>query len=252
MRRRDWERSMELEQRGASAKRFEAKKIVPLLVLVAGLIAFFAFDLDQYLTFEALRENRAWLLGHVEKSAVLAALVFIGIYITVVAFSLPGGAVMTITGGFLFGQVLGTLYVVFAATVGATILFIAAKTALGDFLRAKAGPFLRKMEDGFSENALNYLLVLRLIPIFPFFIVNLVPAFLGVSLRVFVIATFIGIIPGSFVYIAVGTGLGSIFDSGEEFTASGILTPEILTALIGLAILAILPIVYKRVKARKS
>ncbi len=243
---------MELEQPDGSAKRFEAKKIVPLLVLVAGLIAFFAFDLDQYLTFEALRENRAWLLGHVEKSAVLAALVFIGIYIAVVAFSLPGGAVMTITGGFLFGQVLGTLYVVFAATIGATILFIAAKTALGDILRAKAGPFLRKMEDGFSENALNYLLVLRLIPLFPFFIVNLVPAFLGVSLRVFVIATFIGIIPGSFVYIAVGTGLGSIFDSGEEFTARGILTPEILTALIGLAILAILPIVYKRVKARKS
>ena len=243
---------MELDQQDQSAKRFEAKKIVPLLVLVAGLIAFFAFDLDQYLTFEALRENRAWLLDHVENSAVLAALVFIGIYITVVAFSLPGGAVMTITGGFLFGQVLGTLYVVFAATIGATILFLAAKTALGDYLRAKAGPFLRKMEEGFRENAMNYLLVLRLIPLFPFFIVNLVPAFLGVSLRVFVIATFIGIIPGSFVFIAVGTGLGSIFDSGEEFTASGILTPEILTALIGLAILAIVPIVYKRIKARKG
>ncbi len=243
---------MEMEQRDGSAKRFDAKKLIPLLVLVAGLIAFFAFDLDQYLTFEALRENRAWLLNHVQNSAVLAALVFIGLYIAVVAFSLPGGAVMTITGGFLFGQVLGTLYVVFAATIGATILFLAAKTALGDYLRAKAGPFLRKMEEGFSENALNYLLILRLIPLFPFFIVNLVPAFLGVSLRVFVIATFIGIIPGTFVFIAVGTGLGSIFDSGEEFTASGILTPEILTALIGLAILAIVPIVYKRVKARKS
>ena len=243
---------MGLEQPDQGAGRFEARKIVPLLVLVAGLVAFFFFDLDQYLTFEALRENRAWLLDQVEKSAVLAALVFIGIYIAVVAFSLPGAAVMTITGGFLFGQVLGTLYVVFAATVGATILFIAAKTALGDYLRAKAGPFLRKMEEGFSENALSYLLVLRLIPLFPFFIVNLVPAFLGVSLRVFVIATFIGIIPGSFVYTLVGTGVGSIFDSGEEFTASGILTPEILAALIGLAILAIVPIVYKRVKARKS
>lgn len=231
---------------------FSWKRLVPLLVLGAGLVAFFAFGLDQYLTFDALKENRAWLLDQVEQSPVFAALVYMGIYIAVVAFSLPGGAVMTITGGFLFGQWLGSVYVVFAATVGATILFIAAKTALGDLLRAKAGPFLQKMEAGFREDALSYLLVLRLIPLFPFFIVNLVPAFLGVSLRVFFIATFAGIIPGSFVYATVGAGLGSIFDAGGEFSARGILTPEIITALVGLAVLALLPVVYKRYKAKRG
>ena len=106
------------------------------------------------------------------------------------------------------------------------------------------------MESGFRENALNYLLVLRLIPLFPFFVVNLVPAFLGVSLRIYVLGTLVGIIPGSFVYATVGAGLGSIFDSGEEFSLKGILTPEIVTALVGLAILAIVPVIYKKFRAR--
>lgn len=231
---------------------FTWQRMIPLLVLAVGLVAFFVFGLDEYLTFETLRENRAWLLQQVAESALLTAAIYIVLYILVVAFSLPGGAVMTITGGFLFGQWLGTAYVIFAATVGATILFLAAKTALGDLLRAKAGPFLKKMEAGFQENALSYLLVLRLIPLFPFFIVNLVPAFLGVSLKVFVIATFLGIIPGSFVYATVGAGLGSIFDSGEAFSAGSILTPEIVTALIGLAVLAMLPVAYKKFRARRG
>lgn len=231
---------------------FSWQRMIPLLVLAVGLVAFFVLGLDEYLTFETLRENRAWLLQQVAESAVLAAVVYIALYIVVVAFSLPGGAVMTITGGFLFGQWLGTSYVIFAATIGATILFLAAKTALGDVLRAKAGPFLQKMEAGFQENALSYLLVLRLIPLFPFFIVNLVPAFLGVTLKVFVVATFVGIIPGSFVYATVGAGLGSIFDAGEEFSAGSILTPEIVTALIGLAVLAMLPVAYKKFRARRG
>jgi uncharacterized membrane protein YdjX (TVP38/TMEM64 family) len=243
---------MSIKQDDAPRPAFSWRRLLPLAVLAAGLAAFFLFGLDDYLTFETLRDHRAWLLQQVAESAVLTSLIFVAIYIVVVAFSLPGGAVMTITGGFLFGQWLGTLYVLAAATVGATILFLAARTALGDLLRARAGPFLKKMEVGFQENALNYLLVLRLIPLFPFFIVNLVPAFLGVSLRTYVIATFVGIIPGSFVYATVGAGLGSIFDAGEEFTATSILTPQIITALIGLAILALLPVVYKKVKARRG
>jgi len=242
--------SIDRDESGKPA--FSWRRMIPLLMLAAGLVAFFAFDLDDYLTFETLRQNRAWLLQQVAESALLAALVYIVLYILVVAFSLPGGAVMTITGGFLFGQWFGTAYVIFAATIGATILFLAAKTALGDVLHAKAGPFLQKMEAGFQEDALSYLLVLRLIPLFPFFIVNLVPAFLGVSLKVFVIATFVGIIPGSFVYATVGAGLGSIFDSGKEFSAASILTPEIATALVGLAILAMLPVAYKKLRAKRS
>lgn len=231
---------------------FSWRRMLPLLVLGAGLAAFFALGLDDYLSFEALRENRAWLLGAVEKSAALAALAYMAVYILIVAFSLPGGAIMTITGGFLFGQWLGTAYVVVAATIGAGVVFLAARTALGDLLRARAGPFLKKMEAGFRENALSYLFVLRLVPVFPFFIVNLVPAFLGVSLRDFAIATFFGIIPATFVYARLGVGLGSIFDAGGEFSAKAVFTPEMVTALIGLAVLALLPVAYKKLKARRD
>ena len=127
------------------------------------------------------------------------------------------------------------------------------KTALGDALRAKAGPWLKKLEAGFHENALSYLLVLRLIPLFPFFAVNLVPAFLGVRLRTYVIGTALGIIPGSFVFASVGAGLGSLFDTtmGGEVELSGALTPEIVTALVGLAALSLLPVAYKKYQARR-
>jgi len=222
------------------------RRFLPIVILAVGLAAFFILGLDRYLTFDALRENRAWLLHRVAESPVLSAAIYMLVYTAVVAFSLPGGAVMTITGGFLFGQALGTAYAVVGATVGATLLFVAAKTALGDMLHARAGPFLRRMEEGFRENALSYLLVLRLIPAFPFFVVNLVPAFLGVPLATYVAGTFFGIIPGAFVYASVGAGLGSIFDSGREFSADSILTPEIVTALVGLAVLAMLPVAYKR------
>ncbi len=229
---------------------FGLKKVLPLIVLAAGIAAFFAFELDQYVTFEALRENRGVLTNFVAGNPLAAPLLFMVIYATVVAFSLPGGAIMTIAGGFLFGTALGTAWVVLSATLGATILFVIAKTSLGNPLRAKAGPWLKKMENGFQENVLSYLLVLRLIPLFPFFVVNLVPAFLGVHLRTYVIGTLVGIVPGSFVYATVGAGLGSIFDQNEAFTATGILTPEIVTALLGLSVLSLLPVAYKKIKAR--
>ncbi len=227
------------------------RRMLPLLVLGAGLVAFFALGLGEYLSFETLRQNRTWLLQQVEASATRAALAYMGVYILVVAFSLPGGAIMTITGGFLFGQWLGTAYVIVAATIGASVVFLAARTALGDLLRGRAGPFLQKMEAGFREDALSYMLVLRLVPAFPFFIVNLVPAFLVVRLRDFVIATIVGIIPATFVYASVGAGLGSIFDDGE-FSAGDILTPEIVIGLLGLAALALLPVAYKKLKARRG
>ncbi|MCH7487498.1 MAG: TVP38/TMEM64 family protein [Proteobacteria bacterium] len=227
-------------------------RFLPLGVLAAGIAAFFALGLDQYVSFEALREHRDVLANFVAYNPLLAPLAFMVIYAVVVAFSLPGGAIMTIAGGFLFGTVLGTAWVVLSATLGATILFVIAKTSLGDLLRAKAGPWLKKMENGFKENALSYLLVLRLIPLFPFFVVNLVPAFLGVPLRTYVMGTLVGIIPGSFVYAAVGAGLGSIFDRNEAFTASGILTPEIVSALVGLSVLSLLPVAYKKIKARRA
>ena len=229
-----------------------AKRLAPVLVLLLGIAAFFGFGLQDYVTFEALRLHRETLLGFVAENPWLAPLAFMAIYAAAVAFSLPGGAVLSIAGGFLFGAVFGTLLIVVAATVGATALFLIAKTALGDALRSRAGPWVAKMADGFRENALSYLLVLRLVPLFPFFVVNLVPAFLGVGTGVYILGTLVGIIPGAFVFATVGSGLGSLFESGQDFTAAGILTPEIITALVGLAVLALIPVAYKKIKARRG
>jgi uncharacterized membrane protein YdjX (TVP38/TMEM64 family) len=218
------------------------------LLLAAGLGLFLAFRLDRYIGFSALKEHRTMLMDLVERHAVAMAVGFVAVYALAAAFSLPIAAVLSISGGFLFGQWLGTVLNVLGATAGATAVFLAARTAIGDSLRRRAGPWLARMEEGFRDNALCYLLVLRLVPLFPFVAVNLVPAMLGVGLRDFVVATFIGIIPGAFVYTAVGAGLGSVFDAGGEFRPSGILTPQVITALVGLACLALVPVVYKKLK----
>tara|TARA_R110002110_G_scaffold415612_7_gene652389 strand:+ start:196105 stop:196869 length:765 start_codon:yes stop_codon:yes gene_type:complete len=228
------------------------RRIVPIAILIAGFVAFFALDLDRFVSLEALKENRETLRMLVSDNGIVAILAFGAIYAVVIAFSLPGGAIMTLTGGFLFGALGGGLIVVVGATIGATALFLVARTALGDVLRAKAGPFLSKMEEGFRSNALSYLLVLRLIPLFPFWLVNLVPAFLGVSTTTYIIGTFVGIIPGTFVYASVGNGLGALIDAGQDPDLGIIFRPEILGPLIGLAVLALLPVIYKRIQARKS
>jgi len=225
---------------------------LPLLLLAAGLILFLATGLQRYLSCETLRDNRVWLLDQVARHFAVAAVGFAVIYIVAVALSVPGGAVLTIAGGFLFGKWIDTALVLVAATIGATLLFLAARTALAPLLRARAAPWLVRLEAGFRSDAFSYLLVLRLVPLFPFVVVNLVPAFLGVSLRVFMLATLIGIIPGTFVYATVGSGLGSIFDSGRCFTAAGILTPEIVVALVGLAVLALIPVAYRKWSRRRQ
>jgi uncharacterized membrane protein YdjX (TVP38/TMEM64 family) len=225
------------------------KRLLPLFILLVAIGAFFALGLHRYLSFETLRQHRELLLAFVEQHAFLAPLVFIAVYAAVVALSVPGGAILTIAGGFMFGIIPATLYVVVGATVGATIVFLIARTALGDTLRAKAGPRIRRMEEGFRENALSYLLVLRLIPIFPFWLVNIVPAFLGVAVGTYVLGTFIGIIPGTFVYASVGNGLGAVFDAGQTPDLGIIFKPAILLPIIGLAVLALLPIAYRKLKA---
>jgi uncharacterized membrane protein YdjX (TVP38/TMEM64 family) len=229
-----------------------AKRLIPVLLLVAGLVLFIALDLDRYLGFESLRENREWLIDEVDRFGILAAVVFAGLYALVIAFSIPGGAVLTIIAGFLFGTVTGAACAVLCATLGAVVVFLAARTAFGDILRARAGPGLRRMEAGFRENALSYLLVLRLIPLFPFWLVNLVPAFLGVPLSVYVLGTFFGIIPGTLVYASVGNGLGEILEAGETPDLAIIFKPVVLVPILALAVLAMLPVIYKKVKARRT
>ena len=231
---------------------FSPMRLLPLVVLVAGLVLFFALGMHRYVNFAALRANRQALLTWVEHAGLLAPLAYMAVYAVAIAFSLPVATVLTITGGFLFGAAWGTLYTVVGATLGATALFLIAKTAFGDVLRAKAGPTLHKMAAGFQENALSYLLILRLVPLFPFFVVNLAPALLGVALPTYVLATCLGIIPGTFAYASAGAGLGSIFDAGEAFTVANVLTPEIRIAMVALIILALLPVAYKKLKARTA
>ncbi len=191
-------------------------------------------------------------MGFVDQHGLLAIGLFVGLYALSTALSVPGGLVLTVTGGFLFGQWLGTIGVVIGASAGAIAVFLIARSTLGEALRAKVGPAMQKMESGFRDNALSYLLVLRLIPLFPFFVVNIVPALLGVPLRTYVIGTSLGIIPGVFVYATVGAGLGSIFDSMQEFTPSAALTPEVVAALVGLAVLSMLPVAYKKFRASRA
>jgi uncharacterized membrane protein YdjX (TVP38/TMEM64 family) len=224
---------------------------IGLIALAAGVI--FATGAHNYLSLETLRGNRAALEGFVERNLPLAVAAFAAAYIVVTALSLPGATLMSVLGGFLFGPFLGTGVVVFAATIGAALIFSAARTALGDSLRTKAGPFARKMEDGFKRNAFSYLLLLRLIPLFPFFIVNIAPAIFDVKLRTFTLATFIGIIPGAFAFVSAGNGLGAVLASGGDLELAGLLAkPEILTPIIALSVLAMLPIALKASGALKT
>jgi uncharacterized membrane protein YdjX (TVP38/TMEM64 family) len=226
--------------------------LAPLALIVVALALCFAFRVDRYLNFHALGEHREWLLAWVARLGPAAGLAFAGIYALVAALSIPGAAVLTVTSGFLFGALQGAFWSVVGATLGATALFLAARSAFGDALRARAGPWLRKIEAGFAENAASYLLVLRLVPIFPFWLVNLAAAVVGVPLATFVAATFVGIIPGTLVYASVGDGVGALLERGETPDIGIILQPRILAPILGLAALALVPVFYKRFKRGRA
>lgn len=201
-----------------------------------------------YLSFEALAENREWLVAEVGELGLAAPLLFILIYALCTALSLPTGLLLSTVGGFLFGTLWGGLFNVVGATLGATLLFLAARTVLGDLLRARAGPSLKKLEAGFRENELSYMLVLRLVPLFPFWLVNLAPAFLGVRTATFVIGTFLGIIPGALVFASIGTGLGAILASGGTPDGSALLHPQVILPIVGLVLLSLIPVAVKRLR----
>lgn len=232
--------------------RLSPRRFAPLLILLSGLVVFFLTGLHEYLSFETLSEHRDWLRAEVESHGVRAAIAFTLVYAVAIAFSVPGGAVLTIAGGFLLGTLAAGICAIIGATAGAVAIFLAARSALFDVLHAKAGGALLKMEAGFKKNALSYLLVLRLIPLFPFWLVNLVPALLGVPLRTYVVGTALGIIPGTFVYASVGNGLGALLDEGKAPDLSVIFNVEVIAPILGLALLSLLPVLYKTVKARRG
>jgi len=235
-----------------SAKKPLFIRLLPLAVLLCGLALFFALGLQEYLSLAYLRENRLDLLAWTERYGLWAVLVYVGVYAVATALSIPGAVVLSIGGGFLFGLFLGTFAAVIGATIGAVGVFLAVRTGLGNSLTKNAKGSIKKMEQGFRDDAFQYLLILRLVPLFPFFVVNIVPAMFGVSLRVFVLTTFIGIIPGGFAYVSVGHGIGAVFELGQTPGLEVLLKPEVLIPIVSLTALSLLQLVYKRMKKTRE
>lgn len=222
-----------------------------ILFIASAIFSVFYFNLFHYLSFSALKTHRYDLLRWTEQHYAIVVLCFMAIYFAITALSIPGPAALTIMAGFLFGPWFGTLYVIVAATLGAIVIFLIVRFVLTDWFTNKTGKWVHKMQHGFQNNAVSYLFFLRLVPLFPFFIVNAVPALLNVKLRTFSYTTFLGIIPGTFVYVLVGNGLGHVFDSGQQPNLGIIFEPPILIPILALAILALVPIVYKKLRKRR-
>jgi uncharacterized membrane protein YdjX (TVP38/TMEM64 family) len=222
-------------------------RFIPVGIICAVVIAFFALGLNHYLSVNALRANEARLRTFASEHALLAPLAFMALYAGMVALSLPGAAIMTIAGGFVFRLWIGALLSVVGATAGAVMLFVVARFVVSDALRRRAGPFIARMAEGFERNAFSYLLFLRLVPLFPFWAVNLAAALLGVPLRPFAVATLIGIIPGSLAYASIGDGLGIAVSAQARHV-----TPMTVGLRVGLALLALLPMVVQWLNRRRS
>ena len=227
-----------------------------LWLLVGAIVAFVLIrssGVGSYLSLDTLKQHREALTTWVNSNTVVAALAYMGVYIVAVAFSFPGAVFLTLSGGFLFGATLGTALTVVGATIGATLIFIFAKAIFGENALDRFGAPAAKLAEGIRRDAGPYLLVLRLVPLFPFFLVNLVPAFVGVGLPTYVVTTLLGIIPGTTVYSLAGAGLGSVLDQGGAVTPSSILTPEIIAGLVGLAVLSLVAIpIRRRLEARAN
>ena len=230
------------------------KRLLPLaVILTVGVVGF--LTLRDHLGFEALRDNREALIAFRDMNYLLTALLFVGLYTVIVAFSLPGATVATLTGGFLFATFPGALFNVIAATVGATAIFLAARWGFGERLGAKlqqSQGAVKRIKRGIDENQWSMLFLIRLVPAVPFVVANLVPSFMQVPTHRFVISTFLGIIPGTVVYTSVGAGLGGIFARGETPDLGVIFEPGILLPILGLCALALLPVLIKAIRGKKG
>lgn len=227
---------------------------LPLIIILGAAVAG-AFFLRDYLSFQALSDNREALLAFRDANYLATVLVFIAAYVVIVAFSLPGATIATLTGGFLFATFPGALFNVIGATLGAVIIFQAARWGLGDKLAARmetSEGAVKRIKDGIDANQWEMLFLIRLVPAVPFFVANLVPALVGVPLSRFAITTFLGIIPGSVVFTSVGAGLGEVFARGETPNLGIIFEPAILFPILGLCVLAALPILIKALRGKKG
>jgi uncharacterized membrane protein YdjX (TVP38/TMEM64 family) len=221
-----------------------AGKVILAAIIAVAIAAFFYFDLGQHLSLDAVKQNRDRLLAFTESNYAASVALFILTYIVVTGLSLPGAVILTLAGGFAFGGVFGTLFVNLGATTGATLAFLVARYLLRDWVEQKFGKWIEPVQQGFAKNAFSYLMTLRLIPLFPFFVVNLVSGLTRVSVGTYVAATAIGIIPGSFVYAYAGRQLGTINSLKE------IASPNVIGAFVLLGLLALLPMLYKKLSAK--
>ncbi len=250
------------------------KKYLPAIILVAAFIVVISQGWHEYFTLDQIVRHREKLQDYVTAHYALALLIYFTLYALSVSLSLPGGTVLTIVGGFLFGWLVGGVTTVFAATLGALVIFFVARSAFGSFLSARAGPFIEKLRGGFCRDAFHYMLFLRLVPVFPFWLVNLAPALIGVRPGVYALGTFIGIIPGTFAFCFVGAGLNSIIAAqqglyqtclqekaagtlaaGETCTlslkGSALITPELVIAFCALGLIALVPVLVRKWQNRK-
>jgi uncharacterized membrane protein YdjX (TVP38/TMEM64 family) len=228
------------------------RRLLPLAILLVGLALFLLFGLERYFSFEMLSRHHAELAAWVADNMAPAMLIFVLLYALAVAFSLPIAVVITPVGGFLFGIWLGSLLSVIGATLGSVAVFLAARTAFYDLFRARAGATLARLEDGFRRDSFNYLLFLRLVPVFPFWLVNIVPALLGMRPGPYTLATLIGIVPGAVVYASVGASFGMLIERGERPDFGVIFEWRFLLPLLGLAALSLVPVLYTRLRGGKT
>jgi uncharacterized membrane protein YdjX (TVP38/TMEM64 family) len=242
------------------------RRLAPVAAVLLAMGLVFAMGWHRYLSLETLVRHRAAIDGFVAARHGLAIAAFIGVYVAVGALSIPGAALLTMAGGVLFGWLVGGLAAIVGATIGATFVFLVARTACGEVVLRRAGPLAAKVAQGFRADAFNYLLFLRLVPVFPFWLVNLAPALVGVRLGTFVLATALGIIPGTFAYALVGAGLDSVLLAQEsayraclaggqagcrlDFSLSAVATPQLLAALAALGIVALIPVAVRKWRAR--
>ena len=227
---------------------------LPILLILASAIAGAVFLRDQF-SFAALAENRAALLAFRDAHFIWASLGFIGAYFVIVGLSLPGATVATLTGGFLFGMFPGTAYNVIGASLGAVAVFMAARAGFGADVAAKVqsgGGAAARLQSALQKNEWSALLIMRLVPALPFFIANLIPAFIGARLDRYAITTVVGIVPGALVFTSIGAGLGDVFARGETPDLGVIFTPPVLLPLLGLAALALLPVVIKALRGKEA
>lgn len=200
-----------------------------------------------YISLDTLKEHQNFLKTFVKENFVIASLLYLLLYFAIVSLSIPTATIMSLIGGFLFGQAVATICVVLSASFGACVVFLSAKFASRNSIKKGCGSWVQKMKDGFGENAFLYMLTLRLMPIFPFVIINIVSGILQIRLKTFFFGTLIGIIPGTYIYVSVGVAMEALLNR-DNFTPEILLEPKIFIAMTGLGILALLPIIYHKLR----